>query len=369
MSRLKRHVIVNAIHTNGGGGMTYLNGILKGLAEDNRFRVTLVCRSQYRSRIEAPSDIVVRTPDIPKNFFLLHLWEQFIFPILIRGWNGDVTLCNANYVPLLAPRPIPMVMNNPHVGRFSRSPLVKLYWWTLVQMTRFSILRSRRAIIIARNVIPIYARGPWKKLKRKLKVAYPGAPKIAAGAFTRREAATLMAVGDLYIQKDYMTLLRAFKRVVNKIPAAKLVLVGRALDQKVAAEVENFITEHGLRGSVERKQFLPHDQLLSELRQCTVYVNTSLVECFNLPVVEALAVGAPTLVGDFEFQREVAGRAAHYVGGGTPAERVENYYQAIVTLLENVDLRQQLSIAGPKQIQQFDYKKAVAVIADVIERA
>jgi glycosyltransferase involved in cell wall biosynthesis len=87
---------------------------------------------------------------------------------------------------------------------------------------------------------------------------------------------------------------------------------------------------------------------------CRMYVNPSLYEGFGLPVLEALACGAPALVSDTSSLPEVAGDAALLL----PPRDAAAWADAIARLWHDQDQRAALSQRGPVQAARFSWQRA-----------
>src|SRR5580700_10481036 len=97
-------VLLNAAHAIAGGGLIYLEHILAELATSTAFRWILCAPRETLQRLDVPPGWVTWTSPTLR-FWAVHPWEQLILPL--RAWKSGVsiTLCNVNYVPLLAPNP------------------------------------------------------------------------------------------------------------------------------------------------------------------------------------------------------------------------------------------------------------------------
>jgi glycosyltransferase involved in cell wall biosynthesis len=117
-------------------------------------------------------------------------------------------------------------------------------------------------------------------------------PESFAEPLPKGTAPRLLLVGSLNRVKDVPTALRAFRRVVDARPAARLdvvgedVLGGEALREASALGLLQHVTFHG---------FLPLDAVLSLYRRADLLVHSSRHEAGPVVVLEAAACGVPTV--------------------------------------------------------------------------
>ena len=115
-------------------------------------------------------------------------------------------------------------------------------------------------------------------------------------------------LGTLEPRKDVPTLVRAFDRIAGSRPDLTLVLAGargwgvEAVEQAVAA------ARHGDR--VRLLGYVDDDDMPALLRNAAAVAYPSLEEGFGLPVLEALACGAPVVTTSGTVMEEVASGAA-----------------------------------------------------------
>lgn len=125
--------------------------------------------------------------------------------------------------------------------------------------------------------------------------------------------------------KNLSTLIRAFGLLRGEFPDHCLVLAGQLrtddrtwrrrttrLEQKMPSTVD-VIQQLGLDEHVITTGYVPDQQLGALYRGASVFVLPSLFEGFGMPAVEALALGAPTLVSNLPVLREVTLNRAQYL--------------------------------------------------------
>src|SRR5438876_1107159 len=148
-------------------------------------------------------------------------------------------------------------------------------------------------------------------------------------------------VGNLEPRKNLERLIEAFARIPVK--EHKLVIAGNRWYHGGAAEQK--ARSLGLNGRVKFLGYVPRADLPGLFSGATALVYPSLLEGFGLPIVEAMACGAPVITSNNSSMREVAGNAAVLVDPRNVREMTE----AMVRIAEDQSLRQELSARGVKR--------------------
>lgn len=129
-----------------------------------------------------------------------------------------------------------------------------------------------------------------------------------------RRGPYLLHVGARRPHKNVVTLIRALARLPEEI---RLVLVG-SVDERMPDPVPATAAALGVEHRIEHLPQVSDADLAALYRGAHVFVFPSLVEGYGLPLLEAMAAGAPVVASDIPVFREVAGEAAELVAAEDP---------------------------------------------------
>lgn len=140
----------------------------------------------------------------------------------------------------------------------------------------------------------------------------------------------LLHVGSTIARKRIDVLLEVFARLRQSEPRARLLRVGGAFNAEQQAQARRL----GLVSAIRVLPFLSEKELAAVYHRAALVLLPSEAEGFGLPVIEALACGAPVLASDLPVLREVGGTAAEYA----PTANVDAWVAGAQRLLtENRD--------------------------------
>lgn len=156
----------------------------------------------------------------------------------------------------------------------------------------------------------------------------------------------MLMVGTIEERKNMLLAVQALPLIDDK--QLKLVVVGRRTPYY--KKVKHWAHAHGVLHRIAR---LPHVHqgdlpVIYHLAQLTAYV--SRCEGFGIPIVESQSLGIPVVAADVPALHEAGGDAALYVDPDSPQQLA----QAVNSLLQNPDLRAQVSAAGLENVKRFD---------------
>ncbi len=176
----------------------------------------------------------------------------------------------------------------------------------------------------------------------------------------------VLTVGSIQPRKNLVRLIKAYAALrgahsSNRSP--KLVIVGKCAwlyDETLRA-----LDDTGVRDSVVLTGYVPESDLPALYSGALCFVYPSYFEGFGLPPLEAMKCGAPVIVGNATSLPEVVGEAALKVD---PFD-VSAITAAMDQLMNNSELRRELSVKGQARAKMFDWndtaRRTLAVYEEV----
>ncbi len=162
--------------------------------------------------------------------------------------------------------------------------------------------------------------------------------------------------------KNLQRLITAFSAIPNRNDY-ELWLAG-PYDQRYSPLLEIQTQELGINHLVKFLNYVSYDQLPIIINQALALVFPSLWEGFGLPVLEAMACGTPVITSNISSLPEVAGDAAILINPYNTGEITA----AMQTIINNSELREQLSEKGLKRANQFSWEKTGIATVEVLKK-
>jgi glycosyltransferase involved in cell wall biosynthesis len=160
-------------------------------------------------------------------------------------------------------------------------------------------------------------------------------------------------VGTLEPRKDVPSLVAAFARLAPARPDLRLVLAGP--DGWGTAAVRAAIAEHGVATRIVRVGYLADTDLAALMRQAGALAYPSLGEGFGLPVLEALACGAPVVTTATTPFADRLTDAALVVAPSDP----DALAGALEAVLDDPATADRLRATGPRTAAGFTWARSV----------
>jgi radical SAM superfamily enzyme YgiQ (UPF0313 family)/glycosyltransferase involved in cell wall biosynthesis len=338
----------------------YTEHLLRHLAQDAvNDELIVVSNRAIDTTSPLPSRVRVATPArrVPRL-----VWMQTLAVTALREVEADVVHFTNGMLPLMSPAPTVVTIHDMSLRLYPgyHPPRRVILNRPLVD------LAARRAdAIIApsesakRDIVRLYQLDP-----RRVHVVY----EAAAPSFTRvRDAGVLervrlkygladrviLYVGTIEPRKNLPTLIDAFaaRRRSGEL-SHQLVCVGPY--GWLSRGIDDQIKRSRVGGAIAFTGYVPFEDLPALYSLAEMFVYPSMYEGFGLPVVEAMACGAPVITGRTAALSEI--------GGGAIAEidRIEPdaLGRALVDMARSRDRREELSGRGLVRAESFSWRRA-----------
>lgn len=285
-----------------------------------------------------------------------NLWEQIVLPIR-AGKYPLINLCNT--APILSIRKQFVLVHDAAVfdvpENYSRGyrtfakfilQCIRIRTDALGTVSQFSQARIGNAFKIMKESIPVFHNG----------ANHINSSPIDESILDRlglRSAPYVLAVGSLQPGKNFKNLLLAMEHVCS---GARLVVAGAS---------DSVIFNTGIELSTGRAVaagYVSDAQLSALYKNASVFVQASTYEGFGLPVLEAMALGAPVACSNAASLPEVCGDAALYFDPYSPSS-IANRIDEIVL---DRNLQNHLRTLGSQHVKNFDWDRTADLMADHI---
>ena len=158
-------------------------------------------------------------------------------------------------------------------------------------------------------------------------------------------------VGKPTERRNLSALIRAYAELKARqgLPH-KLLIVGA--DLPGTSPFRKVISELGLEREVVIRGHVSHEEMVSVYNAAALFIYPSSYEGFGMPVLEAMACGAPVIALDNTAFPEFAGGVAHLLSDA----RVETLIEGMRHVLADERLRQRMALEGPRRAAQYDWR-------------
>jgi glycosyltransferase involved in cell wall biosynthesis len=170
-----------------------------------------------------------------------------------------------------------------------------------------------------------------------------------------------LAVGTIEPRKNYAALLEAYAELRRRNGRATVPLCIVGSGGWIESSLTQRIAQLNLADSVKCVGFVEDAELAALYRSCFGFVYPSRYEGFGLPVVEAMACGAPVIATRCTSLPEIVGTAGLLV----EPESTGGYFDAMLTLVTDEPRRRALGYAARHQAARFSWAAAASDLREI----
>lgn len=366
-------VDATAVPADRGGVGRYVDGLIAALAAKGA-DLAIVCQRADAERYSrlAPACTVVPGPAAIAHRPARLAWEQTGLPMVAQQVDAQVLHSPHYTMPLRSGRPVVVTVHD--ATFFTEPDLHSSVKGTFFRSaTRTALRRAARVVTPSKATRDELARVLDADATR-IDVAYHGVDQQTFHVPTDGEKARVQArlglAGQSYVaflgmlepRKNVPGLIRGWVKACEgrELTPALVLAGGSGWDDTIDATIAE-VPSH-LR--VLRPGYLRFSDLPGYLGGATLVAYPSLGEGFGLPVLEAMACGAPVLTTDRLSLPEVGGDAVAYTE--TDPDAIAEHLTA---LLDDPERRAQLGEAGHQRSLEFTWAASAEAHMAAFSRA
>jgi glycosyltransferase involved in cell wall biosynthesis len=339
------------------GVARYIEALLRSFGEVNHpfTKIQIYTPSPLDPEIYLPpcAENVVLTSVLP-----LAGWEQVT--MLRAHGTKNLLLCPSYVSPLAAACPTFLI----HHGSYEGYPQA-FDWWTLNKARMIYNLSAKRATGLStvseyskRDMVKYYGLNPDKisviPCGVDTRVFRPSENPGELARFRRKvfgeDAPFIAYVGKPTERRNLSALIRAFAELKKDGYPHKFLICGASLPG--SSPFRKVIEELRLESEVAILDYVTHEEMPLVYNAASLFIYPSSYEGFGMPVLEAMACGAPVIALDNTAFPEFAGGIAHLLKDA----RVETLKNGMAQVLGDEAWQKQMSEEGPKRAAGYDWR-------------
>jgi glycosyltransferase involved in cell wall biosynthesis len=344
---------------------SYISNLSRKLTHEGHEVIVVTRGGPKKQVIEYDTFLVYKLPFIMAYPFHADIHGLFVNQFL-KTFKQDFDLVHV-HVPLppavKTQLPIVTTFHSPHFADFYSTDIVDINHF-LTKNLEIIDYHIEKSLISSSTVLSAVS----QRVKLDLESYYPikpGTVRVFGNApsdrfleagrslSSKKDEFMILFVGRLEYDKGVLDLVESMKLVTQRIPKARLVVVGKG---PLLRKVIKRVSELNLQKHVEVNGPASHDKVLQYYLSASIFVLPSYHEGLATTGLEAMACRAAVVATDVRGNSEVV-KCGH-TGLLVPIKEPRALGDAIVYLLEHSDLRERLASNARELIEKnFTWEK------------
>ena len=293
-------------------------------------------------------------------------WEQIALPRAVKRHRIDILHCTSNTAPLFLSVPVILTLHDiiyleAKRGTSKQTSLYQRFGNLYRKWIVPKIAGSCSTIITVSNFEKEQIEKRLKLSDSKVKVVYNGVGENFRPEFDDQKLAEIRAgyglpddfilfLGNTDPKKNLQGVLKAYARYCSQAESILPLAIVDLAPETLAAVLKE-IGHSELAENIKLLGYVQNSDLPAIYSLCRLFLYPSLRESFGLPIVEAMACGAPVITSNTSSMPEIADDAAMLVDPMDPGQIA----QAISLLLNDENAREAQIASGYRRAARFSW--------------
>ncbi len=332
---------------------------MRGMPELNRLALLAMGDCREDESIVGGNTSLVRI----RGFRSRTLWSQVSLPLHFFRNRYDVIHFPDHKLPPWSSGPTVVTIHDLacllYPETFSTLHRLRLQWFT-----RDAIRRANRIIAVSQStkndICRLFGTNP-----DRVDVVHHGVDHALFGRNSgrKREYPYILSVGELQPRKNYLMLIRAFKRLCDRTEERlELVIVGKP--GWFWEPIRDAAADPSLAGRVILAGYVPDEELRSLYAGALFVAMPSLYEGFGIPLLEAMASGTALIASNASSFPEIVSHAGILLD---PVDE-DGWAESMWDLYRNDARREELGRLGAERSRLFDWNATAKNTVATYER-
>jgi glycosyltransferase involved in cell wall biosynthesis len=290
------------------------------------------------------------------------IWEQYYLPKAVKEYGVEILHCTSNTSPIFINVPLVLTLHD----------IIYLEKWNFTQGTTYQIFGNLyrrwnvpKAVKLAKHILTVSnfendrIKSYFNLTNNQVSTAYNGVGNHFSPVTDKIELARakkqynlpddyMFFLGNTDPKKNVIGVLKALSTLKKKnLLKSKLLMLD--INRNYLQGLMKQINDESLMDDIVFSGYVPNKDLPAIYSQAKLFLYPSLRESFGIPLLEAMACGAPLITSNTSSMPEIAQNSAVFVNPFNPDEIAE----AIIQVQNDEQLREDLRIKGFERVKEL----------------
>lgn len=336
----------------GGGAEAHLHEIFSRIASEGNEVHLLCCEVSGLENYEILNGIHIHRHG-NRNTFNFKVKKLYLEKFSKMGF--DIVIDDINKIPFYTPKFVkePLLCISHHffgTSIFRETNIIAGTYVYLAEKMMNRVYRDSKFAVVSQSTLDEFIERGFDKANFTIVPNAIDQSKFPMDVGRKNEEFTICYFGRLKKYKSVDHLFKAFANFNKQVPNSKLNILGKGDFREY---LEKLSIDLGIEDKTTFFGFVSEEEKIEQLSLANIVVNTSMKEGWGITNIEANACGTPTLSANVPGLKDsvLEGKSGLLYEYGN----IEEITSKLMTLYENDDLRNALSIGAVKWAESFSW--------------